>query len=294
MKLLLSSLLFLSTTLLFAQSQVFKPSTPQIIYEMYVESVEPLHRAFEKSLTIVHKPNFSGNDLKKLFDNSRHALETFHKDRLHRDAYTAADNYLKSISPLIVEVAPILDAIAAADDAQISGLIAKMQDITIKEKPIADQYRENILKVIDLFKEDWAKWLSDEVIHFARLQAKDRNALYETGFGKTGLHAVKRRFYTADYFVVDMERDVTESRVNSIRARFEDLSKLPSHMVQNIDDFIAGVEEPLLRYHYEKTVDENLYTYSKGKNTTLDFVVKKVEIIVHSRQSDTVTIKFYY
>lgn len=294
MKSLMSGLLLLATIALNAQSQLFKESDPQIIYAMYVESVEPLHRAFENSLTIVHKPHFNGDDLIDLYRDCRHELETFHKDRLHRDAYVAADTYLKEVDTIVKQVAPILDQIEEAQDDAIGGLIDQMQAITIQEKPIVDAYRKSMMKVIELFHESFETWLTDEVIYFSRLAAVDRNKLYDSGFGVRGLVAVKRRFYTAKYFVVDMKKDVTESRVRTIKASFDDLSTLPEYMVRNTKDFVAQVEEPLLRYNYEKSEEDGKIIYSKGANTTFDFTVKEVHVRVISEESNTVSIKFVY
>ena len=294
MRTLLLSLFLLSMVIGNAQSEVFEPSDPQVIYEMFVESVEPIHDLFDELNLTNSRPRYKGQDVLDLHSKARHRLETFHKDRLHRDAYTAALTYLDNMKPVGEELAPVLDDLQIADEDALAELMARLHDITIKEKHHAEVYRTDIREVIDMFTETWDKWLEDEVIYFSRLTAHERNVLYESGFGEKGLKSVKRRFYSAEYFVLNMDQNVDETRINSIKASFHDLSTLPDHMVQNVDEFLTSVEEPLLRYGYTKEVKDNVYTYSKGSETVFDFVVKRVVVTVHSRASNTLTIEFDY
>jgi hypothetical protein len=118
--------------------------------------------------------------------------------------------------------------------------------------------------------------------------------LYETGFGEDGLRAVKRRFYTAEYFVVNMEHDVTDSRVNTIKASFHDLSQLPEWMINDTDEFVKHMDKVMEQYRYEKTVDGKKITYAKAHETNFEFVVKKIEVKIISKSSNTLSVKFYY
>ena len=290
------TLLFTAITVFsFAQPTQYKPTSPQVVYEMYIESVEPIHKAYDRMSLSTNKPSMTAEKLNTMLKEKMAKLETFHKERLHRDSYTAAKNYLNGIKEVNAELIPVLQKIEAADpNADISAWLEELHDITIHEKPLASDYRDAIMKVIDMFKEDWDNWLSAEVIYFSRLTAEERNKLYETGFGEDGLHAVERRFYTAEYFVVNMEQDVTDSRINTIKATFHDLSELPEYMVNTTDEFIAQVDKVMDDYRYAKTEEDNKIIYSKGPGTNLKFVVKKIEIKVISESSKTLTIKFYY
>jgi hypothetical protein len=290
------TLLFTAVTAFaFAQPAAYKPTSPQVVYEMYVECVEPIHKAFDRMGLSSNKPSLTAVKLNTMVKEKMAKLETFHKERLHRDSYTAAKAYLEGIKEINLELTPVLQKIEAADpNADISVWLEEMHDITIHEKPLADDYREAIMKVIELFKKEWDTWLEAEVIYFSRLTAQERNRLYETGFGEDGLHAVERRFYTAEYFVVNMEQDVTDSRVNTIKASFHDLSELPEYMVNTSEEFIAQVDEVMADYRYVRTKEDNKIIYSKAKGTNLMFVVKKVEIKVISESAKTLTIKFYY
>ena len=91
-----------------------------------------------------------------------------------------------------------------------------------------------------------------------------------------------------------MEQDVTDSRINTIKATFHDLSELPEYMVNTTDEFIAQVDKVMDDYRYARTEEDNKIIYSKGPGTNLKFVVKKIEIKVISESSKTLTIKFYY
>ena len=290
------TLLFTAITVFsFAQPTQYKPTSPQVVYEMYIESVEPIHKAYDRMSLSTNKPSMTAEKLNTMLKEKMAKLETFHKERLHRDSYTAAKNYLNGIKEVNAELIPVLQKIEAADpNADISAWLEELHDITIHEKPLASDYRDAIMKVIDMFKEDWDNWLSAEVIYFSRLTAEERNKLYETGFGEDGLHAVERRFYTAEYFVVNMEQDVTDSRINTIKATFHDLSELPEYMVNTTEEFIAQVDKVMDDYRYAKTEEDNKIIYSKGPGTNLKFVVKKIEIKVISESSKTLTIKFYY
>lgn len=290
------TLLFTAITVFsFAQPAQYKPTSPQVVYEMYIECVEPIHKAYDRMSLSTNKPSMTAEKLNTMLKEKMAKLETFHKERLHRDSYTAAKNYLNGIKEVNAELIPVLQKIEAADpNADISAWLEELHDITIHEKPLASDYRDAIMKVIDMFKEDWDNWLSAEVIYFSRLTAEERNKLYETGFGEDGLHAVERRFYTAEYFVVNMEQDVTDSRINTIKATFHDLSELPEYMVNTTDEFIAQVDKVMDDYRYARTEEDNKIIYSKGPGTNLKFVVKKIEIKVISESSKTLTIKFYY
>lgn len=295
MKRILSFLFIAASVVAIGQPAAYKPTSPQVVYEMYVECVEPIHKAYDRMSLSTNKPSMTASKLNTMLKEKMAKLETFHKEKLHRDSYTAAKNYLMGIRDVNAELMPVLEKIEAADpNADISAWLEELHDITIHEKPLADDYRMAIRKVIDMFKEEWDTWLEAEVIYFARLTAQERNRLFETGFGKDGLHAVERRFYTAEYFVVNMEQDVTDSRVNTIKATFHDLSELPDYMVNSTDEFIEHVDKVMTDYRYAKTKEDNKIIYSKGAGTNLMFVVKKVEIKVISESSKTLTIKFYY
>ena len=295
MKRILTFLFTAITVFSYAQPAAYKPTSPQVVYEMFVECVEPIHKAYDRMSLSTSKPDMTATQLNTMLKEKMAKLETFHKERLHRDSYTAAKNYLNGIKEVNAELTPILKNIDAADaSADISAWLEELHDITIHEKPLADDYREAIMKVIALFKEEWDGWLEAEVIYFSRLTAQERNRLYETGFGEDGLHSVERRFYTAEYFVVNMEQDVTDSRINTIKATFHDLSALPEYMVNTSDEFIEHVDKVMSDYRYVKTKEDNKIIYSKAKGTNLMFVVKKIEIKVISESSKTLTIKFYY
>ena len=283
------------TAFSFAQPAAYKPTSPQVVYEMYVECVEPIHKAYDRLSLSSNKPSITSTQLNTMLKEKMAKLESFHKERLHRDSYTAAKNYFEGIKQVNTELTPVLQKIEAADpNANLSAWLEEMHDIAIHEKPLADTYKAAIANVIELFKEEWDNWLEAEVIYFSRLTAQERNRLYETGFGEDGLHAVERRFYTAEYFVVNMEHDVTDSRVNTIKATFHDLSELPEYMVNTSEEFIAQVDEVMENYRYERTTEDNKVIYKKAKGTNLAFVVKRVEIKVISESSKTLTIKFYY
>jgi hypothetical protein len=290
------TLLFTAVTIFsFAQPAAYKPTSPQVVYEMYVECVEPIHKAYDRMGLSTNKPSMTAAKLNTMLKEKMAKLETFHKERLHRDSYTAAKNYLEGIKEVNAELTPILKNIEAADpSADISVWLEEIHDIAIHEKPLADDYREAIMKVIDLFKEEWDGWLEAEVIYFARLTAQERNRLYQTGFGEDGLHSVERRFYTAEYFVVNMEQDVTDSRINTIKASFHDLSELPEYMVNTSEEFIAHVDKVMADYRYVRTEEDNKVIYTKAQGTNLKFVVKRIEIKVISESAKTLTIKFYY
>src|SRR5210317_414633 len=108
MKSVLLSIVFILTLSVSAQSELFKESNPQIIYNMYIESVEPIHLTYDELNTTEYKPVLTGSNLLKMHADSRHRLETYHKDRLHRDAYTAAVLYLDNMEPLSQKLAPVL------------------------------------------------------------------------------------------------------------------------------------------------------------------------------------------
>ena len=157
------------TALSFAQPAAYKPTSPQVVYEMYVECVEPIHKAYHKMSLSSNKPSMTAAKLKTMVKESVNKLETFHKERLHRDSYTAAKTYLDGIKDVNVSVILVLESIESADPSvDISQWLEDLHDATIREKPLADTYRESILKVIDLFKDEWDNWLEAEVIYFSR------------------------------------------------------------------------------------------------------------------------------
>ena len=281
-----------------AQPKAYEPTSPQVVYEMFIEVVEPIHKAYEAMGMIDHKPVLDSEQMALMFKNSSHKLETFHKERLHRDAYTAAKIYLEGMSvindSLLIPLLSEMEGVQTQEE--LGPLLERLHSVTLEEIPFADDYRTAIKTVIELFKKDWDKWLQQEIIFFSRLTAQERNTIYKSGFGEKGLHPVKRRFYSAEYFVVNMEKDVTDSRVNSITAAFKDLSDLPEFMINNVADFVEQFDDVLGDYRYIKTEEEggDKIIYKKGAETDFMFVVKRVEVTIISKSSNTVKVKFYY
>ena len=56
MKSILSAVLVFTFFTINAQSKLFKSSNPQIIYEMFIESVEPIHLTFDDLNTTENRP----------------------------------------------------------------------------------------------------------------------------------------------------------------------------------------------------------------------------------------------
>ena len=73
------------------------PTSPQVVYEMFVECVEPIHKAYDRMSLSTSKPDMTATQLNTMLKEKMAKLETFHKERLHRDSYTAAKNYLNGI-----------------------------------------------------------------------------------------------------------------------------------------------------------------------------------------------------
>jgi len=281
-----------------AQPKAYEPTSPQVVYEMYIDVVEPIHKAYEAMVMLEHKPVLDAKQMKLMFDRSAHKLETFHKERLHRDAYTAAKIYLEGMA--VINDSLLIPLLEEMKDVQtqeeLQPLLGRLNSVALEEVPYGENYLADILRVIELFKEDWDKWLQSEIIYFSRLSAQERNKLYETGFGQDGLNSIKRRFYTAEYFVVNMKKDVADKRVASISASFKDLSKLRDFMINDVNEFVEQFDIVLENYRYVRSEEDNgdKIIYTKGSESDFVFVVKRVEVTIISRSSNTVKVKFFY
>ncbi len=293
------ALLFVTiSSLVIANPQAYEPTSPQVVYEMYIDVVEPIHKAYEAMTMLEHKPVFDGKQMELMFRESKSKLDDYHKERLHRNAYTAATVYLDGMKvindSLLIPLLNEMKDIQTQDE--LSPLLERLNSIGLEEVPFAENYRDEIMNVIELFKKDWDAWLQQEIIFFSRLTASERNAIYESGFGQKGLNSVKRRFYTAKYFVVNMEKDIADSRVNTISASFKDLSLLPNYMITNVGDFVEQFDIVMENYRYEKSIEEggDKMIYIKGGETNFEFVVKRIEVTIISKSSNTVKVKFFY